>query len=140
MRSTITTCPVCDQGTLREATYSDQFKHGKHVVTVNGLEGYLCSVCDAEPILPKQIRRNQIKITDAKRQRLGLLTVAEIKSIRKELGLTQKKAATIFGGGANAFSKYERGDVLQSEPMDKLLRVVADIPQAFVQLQRRAES
>jgi len=39
------------------------------------------------------------------------------------LGLTQHAASSIFGGGLNAFSKYERGEVIQSKAMDKLIRV-----------------
>jgi hypothetical protein len=32
----------------------------------------------------------------------------ELARIRKKLGLTQKEAAMIAGGGHNAFSRYER--------------------------------
>ncbi len=124
------TCLVCDEGTLTEKTHSNQFKHGNHSITVDELEGYLCNVCDIYLISPPQIRRNHLKIADAKRKHDGLLTGDEIKAIRKKLHLTQKNASQIFGGGANAFSKYERGDIIQSEPMDKLLRVAADCPQA----------
>ena len=33
----------------------------------------------------------------------------ELRSIRRRLGLKQAEAATLFGGGVNAFSEYERG-------------------------------
>lgn len=42
----------------------------------------------------------------------GLLTPGEIKQIRMKLKLTQKQAATIFGGGVNAFNRYEKGSYL----------------------------
>jgi len=42
--------------------------------------------------------------------------------------LTQKDASSLFGGGANAFSKYERGDVIQSDAMDRLMRLVKQHP------------
>jgi HTH-type transcriptional regulator/antitoxin MqsA len=38
----------------------------------------------------------------------------EIRRIRKRLGLSQKKAAALTGGGHNALSRYETGEV---EPM-----------------------
>jgi len=44
----------------------------------------------------------------------------------------------IFGGGANAFSKYERGEVIQSVPMDRLLRLVARYPVLLVELALKA--
>ena len=127
-------CIVCDKGTLTERTYSNQFQHGNHSITVSELEGYLCDFCHIDLIFPPQLRRNHIKIVDAKRKHDGLLTGDEIKAIRKRLQLTQKKAAQVFGGGINAFSKYERGDIIQSESMDKLLRVADDCPQARYQL------
>jgi HTH-type transcriptional regulator/antitoxin MqsA len=60
----------------------------------------------------------------------GLLTGQEVKALREVLGLTQADAARMFGGGPVAFSKYESDDVMQSEAMDKLLRVAAHIPSA----------
>jgi HTH-type transcriptional regulator/antitoxin MqsA len=37
----------------------------------------------------------------------------------------------MFGGGLNAFSKYERGEVIQSEAMDKLIRVSCRYAEAW---------
>jgi hypothetical protein len=47
------------------------------------------------------------------------------------LDLTQANAAEIFGGGQNAFSKYERGEVVQSLAMDRILRFFAAAPDCF---------
>lgn len=68
---------------------------------------------------------------------LGLLTGEEIRKIRSFLGITQNEAATIFGGGTVAFSKYENNDVIQSVSMDKLLRVASEVPEAFHVLARK---
>ena len=68
----------------------------------------------------------------------GLLTGQEIKALRKRYNLTQAQAASIFGGGPVAFSKYESDDVMQSEPMDNLLRVASQIPDAVAWLAQRA--
>lgn len=118
-------CPVCDEGELVAGTYADDFKHNNGTVHVEGLEYCLCTLCGADPVLSDQVRRNHLKVADAKRAKEGLLTGQEILAIREALGLTQQAASELFGGGANAFSKYERGDVIQSAAMDKLLRLVA---------------
>jgi HTH-type transcriptional regulator/antitoxin MqsA len=47
------------------------------------------------------------------------------------LGLTQETASKIFGGGENAFSKYESGKVAQSAAMDRLLRLAYEFPFVF---------
>jgi len=92
------------------------------------LEGYCCDTCGADPIFRDQIKRNHLKIADAKRVADGLLVGEEIRRIRMRLKLTQREAAEVFGGGANAFSKYERGDVVQSVAMDRLLRLIDRAP------------
>lgn len=52
----------------------------------------------------------------------------QVKSIRRKLGLTQKKAGELIGGGANAFFKYERGEVVPSQAVSNLLRVLNASP------------
>ncbi len=121
-------CPLCECGVLTARTYSDTFQHHGLDLSVDGLEGYLCAACGADPIFEDQIRRNHLRVIDARRRADGLLTGAEIRALREHLGLTQKEASEVFGGGANAFSKYERGEVVQSVPMDRLLRLVDRYP------------
>jgi hypothetical protein len=60
---------------------------------------------------------------DRIRERDGLLTGQQIEFALNELSLTKAAASELFGGGPNAFSKYVSGDVLQSFPMDRLLRL-----------------
>ena len=43
---------------------------------------------------------------------------------RKKLALDQREAAEIFGGGVNAFSRYENGKTKPSLALVKLLRVL----------------
>ncbi|MBP2293046.1 type II toxin-antitoxin system MqsA family antitoxin [Azospirillum rugosum] len=44
-----------------------------------------------------------------------------VRRIRKKLGLSQREASRILGGGPNAFEKYERGEVEPSRVMGNLL-------------------
>jgi HTH-type transcriptional regulator / antitoxin MqsA len=122
------TCPSCEAKTLRPVSHSLTVEHQGKEVRVDGLEGCLCTTCGADPVLMPQIRANQIRIADAKRASAGLLSGAQIKSIRDKLRLSQSEAAEIFGGGANAFSKYERGEVVQGASIDKLLRAAREFP------------
>ena len=115
-------CPVCDEGLLTPEIHSDEFLHYGGSIQVDGLSKCVCSECGADPVLNHQIRSNKLLISDVKRVHDGLLIGGAIRDIRKGLGLSQAEAGQLFGGGANAFSKYERGDVIQSKPMDQLLR------------------
>ena len=121
-------CPVCEQGKLVPHTYSEHIHYNGKSLVVSGLEGYQCPKCGADPVLTEQIRRNQCRFADAKRTADGLLTGKQIRELREALGLSQPDAALLFGGGANGFSKYERGQVMQSVAMDRLLKIVGAYP------------
>jgi hypothetical protein len=57
-----TECPLCERGSLTPKTWTGVFRK----VTVTGLECNSCDTCDAEPILTDQIRRNQVRIQNAR--------------------------------------------------------------------------
>jgi HTH-type transcriptional regulator/antitoxin MqsA len=118
-------CADCGGNTLQAFTEAEQFDYKGHTLTVD-VEYSVCSQCEAETIFPDQIKRNDCRARDAWRKADGLLTGAEIVVLRKQLGLTQQQAAQLFGGGTNAFSKYERGEVTQSVAMDKLMRLAME--------------
>jgi len=89
------------------------------------IEYSICNSCHREFLSKPQIIANEAKVREAKKQIEGLLSAEDIKAIRKSLRLSQADASNIFGGGQNAFSKYERSEVTQSQAMDKLLRLAS---------------
>ena len=77
----------------------------------------LCNVCTSDFAGAKESKLNR-RVLMAFRKRIdGLLKGAEITALRKQYQMTQGQAARLFGGGPVAFSKYENGDVAQSESM-----------------------
>lgn len=58
----------------------------------------------------------------------------EVRRIRRRLGLTQRLAGDLLGGGARAFQKYEAGDVVVSRPMANLLRLLDRDPSRLAEL------
>lgn len=121
-------CNECGEGRLHPSTWEGDFRHYDGTVHVTGLQCHRCDVCGADPVFPEQIIFNEKRIADAKRQHTGRLIGREVRVLREQLGLTQQQAAVLFGGGANAFSKYERGEVMQSVAMDRLMKVAAFVP------------
>ena len=51
-----------------------------------------------------------------------------IARVRKKLDLDQRQAAEIFGGGVNAFSRYENGKTKPPLALVKLLKVLERHP------------
>lgn len=116
-------CKVCGEGILtqqnriREIPYKDTILNVKEVL-------FECEECGAQPSTTSLMRDHRRAITAAKKQYDELLSGQEIRKIRDDLGIDQSEAHQLFGGGPTAFSKYENNDVMQSESMDTLLRLV----------------
>lgn len=84
-----------------------------------------------------------MKISDAALAKLkikveNLLTPEEVKRIRLKMGLTQRQAGTLIGGGPNAFQKYEAGDVTVSKGISNFLRVLERHPEEIEELKKQA--
>lgn len=139
MTTTLKTCNECGEGRLHPSTWEGDFRHYDGTVHVTGLQCHRCDVCDADPVFPEQIAFNEKRIADAKRKETGRLAGREVRVLREQLGLTQQQAATLFGGGANAFSKYERGEVMQSLAMDRLMKAAAFVPGVLEFLEMEVE-
>lgn len=133
-------CSECREGRLHPSTWDSDFRHYDSSIHVTGLQSYLCDVCGADPVFRDQIIYNEKRIADVKRNATGRMTGRDVRRVREKLGLTQQEAAVLFGGGANAFSKYERGEVMQSLAIDRLLRLVAESPGLLDRLRVFAES
>ena len=118
-----TLCPNCEQGALVSAVDVEEFPHHGVTLSIDEYEFSECPVCQSQIVLIEQAKRNEVRFADARRKHDGLLTSCEIKELRSRHQLTQSKAADLFGGGPNAFSKYERGEACQSKQMDMLLRL-----------------
>lgn len=131
------TCPICGEGQLTERQELER-------VAYQSQEGDIpfafsvCDACGSEQASPVQLRANKRAMIKFQKQVDGLLPAEAIDQLVHEWAITQAQAAQIFGGGAVAFSKYKHDDVKQSEPMDRLLRVAAAVPEAFAWLARRA--
>ncbi len=131
------TCPICGEGRLTE-------RQDRERVAYQGQEDDIplafsvCDACGSEQASPAQLRANKRAMIKFQKQVDGLLSGAAIDQLLREWAITQTQAAVIFGGGSVAFSKYKHDDVKQSEPMDRLIRVAAAIPEAFAWLAWRA--
>jgi HTH-type transcriptional regulator/antitoxin MqsA len=137
-------CPLCGKGSLCEETDVRNADIDGFQYVVHGLRHSFCDHCGETITTPEQSRHNKRMIVEARdravaeRNRTERLGPADILRIRKKLGLTQVQAARVFGGGPNAFGKYESGDIGPSDGMEKLLRLADSVPEAAAWLFRRA--
>jgi len=143
-------CRHCGGSNLSTINRSETVEFRNLELNVEKLKKTTCNTCgslfetDEQSIENQNIIKNQYSIErDRIRSRDGLLSGNEIFQIRTSFSLNQRDAAFIFGGGYNAFNKYESGEVLQSVAMDRLLRLVRaagqpalSVLQKIVQLSR----
>jgi HTH-type transcriptional regulator/antitoxin MqsA len=107
----------------RDEKRTEVITHNGESVTLTGLSGWFCPACgdgwfdDESSILVSQAGDSLVL-------KARELRTQEVRRIRKKLGLTQKEAAAIFGGGPNAFSLYERGKIEPHTSTLKLLHLL----------------
>ena len=130
-------CPICEQGQLHDQVDQIDVEHLKKVGLIESHYSE-CDACGSEQATTADVRFNKRAMIAFKKQAQGLLTGIEVRKLRKQWGFNQEQAAKIFGGGPVAFSKYETDDVMQSEAMDKLLRLASELPAALHQLMSNA--
>lgn len=135
--SDLPVCPICDEGHLHARSEMIEVEHAGHTGQIESLYSE-CDECGSETATAAQVRDNKRAMIAFKKQADGLMTGADVKAMRQALGLNQDQAARMFGGGPVAFSKYENDDVVQSEPMNNLLKVAHRFPIVAAFLAREA--
>lgn len=120
-------CPICDTGDLEQTVAIEKINYRETDLQVP-IAAYRCSACGEEIISPDLARSNDQAVRVAYKKAHQLLPGKMMKLIRSQLGLTQKAASSLFGGGVNSFAKYEAEAVVQSKAADILLRLVSENP------------
>lgn len=101
-----------------------------------GQPGWWASLSDPADMEGQLIDEDNVIRAAARREakakaKQATLTPLVIRAIREACGLSQKEAARVFGGGPNAFEKYESGEVGPSFAMTRLLLLAAKRPELF---------
>lgn len=115
-------CPICN-GKLNKKTHKKNMLYKNKNLTIE-MTGDYCDECKEGFYNEEEQSLITNRILLAKRKADNLLTPEHVRRIRKKVKLTQKEAQEIFGGGVNAFSKYERAEVTQPRATDILLRLL----------------
>jgi len=85
-------------------------------------DALVCPECGLEAGTVESAGKVQRAMADAYREKMGLLTSSEIKSLRKAKDLTQQQLAELMKVGIASIKRWETG-LIQSESMDLALRI-----------------
>jgi len=127
-------CSVCGGAELESGVKKVPYTFRGHKTLIDA-EGDHCPACGEVSMDREQANAYQARVRAYKAQIIAVTIEPEfIVSVRKKLALTQKEASEIFGGGVNAFSRYEKG-VAQPHPSTiKLLRVLDHHPELLKEI------
>lgn len=123
-------CVSCGAAKLVHDTRDVLYTYKGESTTIPDVTGDYCPAC-GESIHDAQEseRLNSAMLQFNKEVNASLVDPAFISSIRKKLKLDQREAAEIFGGGANAFSRYETGKTKPPLALVQLLRLLNNHPE-----------
>ncbi|MBV8044936.1 type II TA system antitoxin MqsA family protein [Pluralibacter sp.] len=128
-------CPTCGQAELLSEVRDVAYSYKGQRTLIRNVDGLHCPRC-GESVLDKAASEAFMAQVNAFRSTVIAQTVAPefIEKVRKKLSLTQKEASVIFGGGVNAFSRYETGKAQPHLSTVKLLRVLDKHPELLQEI------
>ena len=128
-------CPACGAAKLVRDTRDLSHTYKGETTTIPDVTGQFCPACDEAVLDADESARVNAAMLDFNKQvNASIVDPAFIASVRKKLALDQREAAEIFGGGVNAFSRYENGKTKPPLALVKLLRVLDRHPELLGEL------
>ncbi|MEY3746770.1 MAG: hypothetical protein RL194_229 [Pseudomonadota bacterium] len=123
-------CPVCGAAELIHDTRDLPYTYKGETTVIPAVTADFCPACD-ESITEMAETERVMREMQAFNKQVNAVIVDPgfIVSVRKKLGLGQREAAEIFGGGINAFSRYENGKIKPPLALVKLLKVLDRHPE-----------
>jgi HTH-type transcriptional regulator / antitoxin MqsA len=125
-------CPACGATMVYERR-RDPIHYKQAYRTLRTL-GWWCTHCDEAILQGPALVARERAFTALRAEVEGVLRPTQVRAIRTRLGLSQRQAGTVLGGGPRAFQKYESGATAVSVPMSNLLRLLANDPTRLKEL------
>src|SRR5208337_5499698 len=102
---------------------------------IPAVTGEFCPACGETVLDAAESARISAAMLEFNRQvNASIVDPAFIASVRKKLALDQREAAEIFGGGVNAFSRYETGKTNPPLALVKLFKVLDRHPDLLAEI------
>ena len=130
-------CPACGT-TMRERKGRLKLAVNGEEITVPDATHLRCSRCREVVLRVDDARRLRQRALGIYREKYGLLSADEIRSIRERFGLTQASLARLLRLGGNTISRWEAGRNVQTGVMDMVLRMIRDLPGSLEYLKKHA--
>ena len=118
-------CPTCAAAELIHDTSNITYSYKVESTLIPAVTRHFCPACDESVTDMAETDRAMRKMQVFNQQaNSAIVDPIFIVTVRKKLNLGQKEAAKIFGGGVNAFLRYESSLTKPPLALVKLLRVL----------------
>ncbi|MDH2237453.1 type II toxin-antitoxin system MqsA family antitoxin [Pigmentiphaga sp. GD03639] len=123
-------CPICAAAKLVHDTRDLSYSYKGETTSIPAVSGDYCPACGESVLDTVESERVSAAMLTFNRQVNAKWVDPDfIANVRKKLALDQREAAEIFGGGVNAFSRYETGKTKPPLALIKLLKVLNRHPE-----------
>jgi HTH-type transcriptional regulator/antitoxin MqsA len=128
-------CPVCGEAQLIHDTRDVPYIYKGESTIIPAVTGDYCPACD-EIILNREHGDRYSEFIGAFQRQVNSAFVdpSYIAQVRRKLDLDQREAAELFGGGVNAFSRYENGKTKPPLSLVKLFKLLDRHPELLDEL------
>lgn len=118
-------CPVCGAAELIHDTRDLTYTYKGETTVIPAVTADFCPAC-GESITDMAETERVMREMQAfnKQVNAAIVDPTFIAKVRKKLNLGQREAAELFGGGVNAFSRYENGKTKPPLALVKLLKLL----------------
>lgn len=118
-------CPVCGAAELNHDTRDMPYTYKGETTVIPAVTADFCPACDESVTDMAETERVMREMQAFNKQvNAAIVDPHFIASTRKKLGLGQREAGEIFGGGVNAFSRYELGKTKPPLSLVALLKLL----------------
>jgi HTH-type transcriptional regulator/antitoxin MqsA len=118
-------CPVCGAAELIRDTRDLPYTYKGQTTTIEAVTADFCPACDESVLeMGEATRTSELMLQFNKQVNAAIVDPGFIVGVRKKLDLGQREAAEIFGGGINAFSRYENGKTKPPLALVKLFKLL----------------
>ncbi|WP_244947160.1 type II TA system antitoxin MqsA family protein [Atlantibacter hermannii] len=126
------TCSVCGGGHLTHESRDLPYEYKGSKTTLRGIVGEYCNSCGEIIFTPEESNAFSAQAS-------AFRTAVNAESfdptlftrVRKNLRIDQQQAGMLFGGGVNAFSRYETGKTTPPIAVVKLFKMFDKFPELF---------
>jgi HTH-type transcriptional regulator / antitoxin MqsA len=128
-------CPACGAAELVHDTRDVPYTYKGESTIIPDVTGDFCPACgEAVMDMAAGIRHSATMLAFNKQVNASIVDPGFIATVRKKLALDQREAAEIFGGGVNAFSRYETGKTKPPLALVKLFKVLDRHPDLLAEI------